>query len=180
MTPPPFTALATARYALLRSHRRDGSPVDTPIWFQLDDAGLVFRTKRGPKTRRLTADPRVTLWACDHRGRRLDTAVELAGRAELLDGHAAEAANRALHRRYGWQWNIVPLLPIPGVTNVHRDLPLREKLRRATARSLWPDSAIVRVRPASDPSGPGQSADQQLLEFGPAGRDQGETGLSRQ
>jgi hypothetical protein len=31
------------------------------------------------------------------------------------------------------------------VTNVHRDLPLREKLRRARSRTLWPDSAIVAV-----------------------------------
>jgi hypothetical protein len=37
-------------------------------------------------------------------------------------------------------------LKIPGVTNVHRDLPLNEKLRRARDRKLWADSAIVRVQ----------------------------------
>ena len=46
----------------------------------------------------------------------------------------------------GWQWNIVPLLKIPGVTNVHRDLPLTDKQRRARDRKLWADSAIVRVQ----------------------------------
>ncbi|OBK12519.1 PPOX class F420-dependent oxidoreductase [Mycobacterium asiaticum] len=138
-------ALRDARYVLLRSYRRDGTPVDTPIWFAFDADALVFRTKVGPKTKRLTARPEVRLTACDHRGRVQPDAAEAVGRATLLSGPEADRANRVLHRRYGWQWNIVPLLKIPGVTNVHRDLPLREKLRRARDRGVWADSAIVRV-----------------------------------
>ncbi|WP_061559351.1 PPOX class F420-dependent oxidoreductase [Mycobacterium simiae] len=137
--------LSTARYASLRTFRRDGTPVDTPIWFAMDGDALVFRTKAGPKTKRLTARPEVELTACDYRGRVHEGAPTLTGRATLLFGPDAERANRLLHQRYGWQWNIVPLLKIPGVTNVHRDLPLREKLRRARARGLWDDSVIVRV-----------------------------------
>jgi PPOX class probable F420-dependent enzyme len=137
-------AFSASRYAMLRSFRADGSPVDTPIWFHVDGATLVFRTKRGPKTRRLTADPHVELRTCDYKGRNLGATI-VRGGATLLDGAPAEAANTALRRRYGWQWNIVPLLKIPGVTNVHSDLSWREKLRRATARGLWPDSAIVSV-----------------------------------
>jgi hypothetical protein len=67
------------------------------------------------------------------------------GRATIVDGPAAEAGNAALRRRYGWQHNVVPLLRLPGVKNVHQTLPLREKLRRATTNDLWPDSAIVEV-----------------------------------
>ncbi|RAU90170.1 PPOX class F420-dependent oxidoreductase, partial [Mycobacterium colombiense] len=52
---------------------------------------------------------------------------------------------RVLHRRYGWQWNIVPLIKVPGVTNVHQDLCAREKLRRARDSGVWPGSVIVRV-----------------------------------
>ncbi len=44
-----------------------------------------------------------------------------------------------------WQYNVVPLLKIPGVRNVHRGLPLREKLRKARDRGVWGDSVIVRV-----------------------------------
>ncbi|MEZ0353444.1 PPOX class F420-dependent oxidoreductase [Mycobacterium sp. pR1184] len=139
------SALADARYALLRSFRRDGTPRDTPIWFAMDGDALVFRTKVGPKTKRLTARPDVELRACDHRGRVRDGAPTVAGRATLLSGADAERANRILHRRYGWQWNIVPLIKVPGVTNVHRDLGLREKLRRARDRGVWSDSVIVRV-----------------------------------
>jgi hypothetical protein len=37
------------------------------------------------------------------------------------------------------------MLKIPGVVNVHRNLSLREKLRRARDRNVWSDSAIVRI-----------------------------------
>ena len=152
----PFTdTLTRTRYAQLRTFRRDGSPFDTPIWFATDgERAIVFRTKVGPKTKRLTAHPEVELVACDYRGR-VTEPTTLHGRAVILSGAQAQQANRALHRRYGWQWNIVPLLKIPGVTNVHRDLPLREKLRRARTRDVWPDSAIVRIE-LDEPSQPSQ------------------------
>lgn len=137
-------SLRSSRYALLRSYRRDGTPVDTPIWFVLEGRTVLFRTKIGPKTRRLSAHPGVELVACDHRGVVGDGAV-LSGRASVLAGDRAQQGNDALHRRYGWQWNIVPLLKIPGVTNVHRNLSLTEKLRRARRSSLWQDSAIVQI-----------------------------------
>ncbi|MGB6207990.1 PPOX class F420-dependent oxidoreductase [Mycobacterium sp.] len=137
--------LNAARYARLRSFRRDGTPVDTPIWFGLDGAAVVFRTKAGPKTRRLAARPSVELTTCDYRGRVRTAATTLAGRATILSGADAEQANRLLHERYGWQWNIMPLIKVPGVTNVHQDLCLRQKLYRARDRSVWEDSVIVRV-----------------------------------
>ncbi|OBF99601.1 PPOX class F420-dependent oxidoreductase [Mycolicibacter sinensis] len=137
--------LHDTRYALLRSFRRDGSAVDTPIWFALDGDTVVFRTKIGPKTRRLALRPDVELVPCDYRGRRRPDTAPVTGKATILSGDGAEAANRILRARYGWQWNVIPMIQIPGVTNVHRDLPLREKLRRARSRTLWPDSAIVAV-----------------------------------
>lgn len=137
--------LSDARYALLRTYRRDGTPVDTPIWFERLGGSVVFRTKVGPKTARLRANPDVELTVCDYRGRIISGATTLAGRAAILSGDEAQTANQALHRRYGWQWNVVPLLKIPGITNVHSTLPLREKLRRACNRDVWPDSAIVRI-----------------------------------
>ncbi|OBK43437.1 PPOX class F420-dependent oxidoreductase [Mycobacterium sp. 1081908.1] len=145
MHTPALDELSHARYLLLRSFRRDGTPVDTPIWFGLDGEGLVFRTKVGPKTRRLAARRDVELAACDYRGRVRPGASTLAGRATILSGADAERANRVLHKRYGWQWNVVPLIKIPGVTNVHQGLSLREKLHRARDRRVWADSAIVRV-----------------------------------
>lgn len=140
-----LAALRRARYALLRTRGVDGALVATPIWFHLDGETLVFRTKRGPKTRRIEREPAVDLQACDHRGRAQDRAPVVRGRASILDGDAAEQANRRLQERYGWQWNVIPLVRIPGVTNVHRGLRFGERVRRARSRVLWPDSAIVQV-----------------------------------
>ncbi|ORV19101.1 pyridoxamine 5-phosphate oxidase [Mycobacterium celatum] len=140
-----FPDLSRSRYALLRTFRRDGTPVDTPIWFALDRNALLFRTKVGPKTRRLTAHPHVELTACDYRGRIRPGATTFTGHAAVLSGADAEAGNRVLHQRYGWQWNTVPMIKVPGVTNVHQDLSWREKLRRSRQRTVWPDSVIVRV-----------------------------------
>ena len=137
--------LSSTRYALLRSYKKDGAPVDTPMWFAVEGNSIVFRTKRGPKTARLRAHPRVELTACDYRGRKLSGATVFTGTATILEDGAAAEANRVLHRRYGWQWNLVPLIPIPGVTQVHAGLPLREKWRRARNRNVWDDSVIVRV-----------------------------------
>lgn len=137
--------LRDAHYALLRTFRHDGSPVDTPIWFAPDGSTLLFRTKVGPKTKRLASRPGVVVTACDYRGRVVPGATALAGRATILSGADAEAGNRLLHERYGWQWNTMPLIKVPGVTNVHKDLCWREKLRRARNRAVWPDSVIVRV-----------------------------------
>ena len=137
--------LRASRYALLRTFRRDGRPVDTPIWFHLDGTTLVFRTKVGPKTQRVTNDPRVELRVCDYKGRVPDGAATVAGRAAVLAGDDAEQANRQLHARYGWQYNLVPLLPLPGVKNVDASLPWRQKWARLRNRNLWPESAIVRV-----------------------------------
>ena len=140
-----LASLSATRYVQLRTYRRDGSAVDTPIWFVLDGDVLTFRTKRGPKTGRIAANPNVELWPCDFRGRYPAGVPTVRGRATIVDGPAAEAGNAALRRRYGWQHNVVPLLRLPGVKNVHQTLPLREKLRRATTNDLWPDSAIVEV-----------------------------------
>jgi PPOX class probable F420-dependent enzyme len=140
----PVRTLTASRYALLRSYRKGGLPVDTPIWFAMSGDAVVFRTKRGPKTGRLRSHPQIELRPCDHRGSITGPAV-FTGRASILTGAEAESADRLLHDRYGWQWNIVPLLPLPGVTNVHAGLPLREKFRRARASTLWTDSATVRI-----------------------------------
>lgn len=142
---PNLDELHRSRYALLRTYRRDGSPIDTPIWFAVEQSTLVFRTKVGPKTARLSRDPRVQLRLCDYKGGVKPDSSAVDGRATILSGAEADKANDSLRQRYGWQYNIVPMLKIPGVRNVHSGLPLREKLRRARDRGVWDDSAIVRV-----------------------------------
>lgn len=141
--------LRASRYALLKTYRRTGAGVDTPIWFHLDGHTLVFRTKVGPKTTRIGNDPRVELRVCDYRGRTPADAPVLTGHATILTGDAAARANRRLHGRYGWQYNLVPLLPLPGIKNVDASLPWREKWQRLRDRDVWPGSAIVQIELAA-------------------------------
>ncbi|AQT80380.1 PPOX class F420-dependent enzyme [Mycolicibacterium litorale] len=141
--------LRASRYALLRTYRRDGTGVDTPIWCHLDGHTLVFRTKAGPKTRRIVNDPRVQLRVCDYRGRAPAGAPVITGQATILTGDQATRANQRLHTRYGWQYNLVPLLPLPGVDNVDAGLPWREKWQRLRDRDVWPGSVIVQVELAA-------------------------------
>ena len=142
---PARAALAGHRYVLLRTFRRDGSGVDTPLWFAFVGDDLIARSNASTaKIRRITANPHVELRPCDWRGRAVDGPA-WTGRAEVLSRAEGVAVEHHLRTRYGWQWNIVPMIPIPGVTNGHGDLDLRERLAHARARELWVNSAIVRV-----------------------------------
>lgn len=133
------------RYVLLRSFRRDGSPVDTPVFFAVEGSSLYFRSKVGAKINRLATDPRVELRPCNFRGRTRGESTPVSGRATILSGAQAQHGDDALRSRYGWRYNILPLIKTPGVPSVHTDLPLREKLRRARQREVWSDSVIVRI-----------------------------------
>src|SRR5258708_13108990 len=113
-----LSELGKARYALLRTYRRDGTAVDTPIWFDVQTSSVVFRTKIGPKTNRLAARPEVELTPCDYRGQIRSDAKTFAGQATILSGTEAQEANGALRRRYGWQCNFSPLTTLPPLTNL--------------------------------------------------------------
>lgn len=150
---PSTTELSTLEgndYVSLRTHRPDGSAVDSPMWFAVHDGAVVMRTPAdSPKARRLQADPSVVLRRCDWQGAPDVDAPEIRCRATVLDGKAAEEANVALHRRYGWRWNVVPMIPVPGVRQAKHGLSIRGRLRMMRHRRLWPTSVIVRCEPLS-------------------------------
>lgn len=50
----------------LRTFRKDGMPVDTPVWVvQVDDALCMYTDGRTYKAKRLRRNPRVEVAACD-------------------------------------------------------------------------------------------------------------------
>jgi PPOX class probable F420-dependent enzyme len=62
-------SLPEAKYFSLRSYKKDGSPVDTPVWFaRVDDRYVVFTDGTSYKVKRIRRNPSVQVARCDMRG----------------------------------------------------------------------------------------------------------------
>lgn len=96
-----FDALDGHAYVLLVTHRRDGTPVPSPVWFARDgDVVYVKTAAHAGKVRRLQRDGRALLAPCDRRGRPRGAAVRATGRVlRVAEWDRAEAA---LADAYGW------------------------------------------------------------------------------
>jgi hypothetical protein len=96
-----MTTLDDSQYCSLRTFRRDGRAVDTPVWFAPGDGGYyLFSAGDAGKVKRLRNDHRVAVAPCDVRGNvqgewRAGTARILAHPAEVAGAHAA------MRRKYG-------------------------------------------------------------------------------
>ncbi len=102
--------LDRARYLLLTTFKRDGTPVSSPVWITGSAGTYEFTTgETAWKTRRLRADPRVRVQVqvqvCSLRGRVTPGASEYAGTGEILaDSMDVARAERSLSAKYGWQF----------------------------------------------------------------------------
>ena len=98
------------RYISLVTFRRNGTAVETPVWFAEHDRKLyVFTERASYKVKRLRRDPRVKVAPCGALGR--VTGTWRAGRARIVDDAATEAAAyAALHSKYGWQMRLTDAL----------------------------------------------------------------------
>jgi PPOX class probable F420-dependent enzyme len=95
-----FAEVAKARYILLTTFTKDGRPKPTAVWAAPHGDRLLVHTEDDSwKVKRIRNTTRVTVAACDMRGRPKGEPVEAV--AKVLD--KAEAANvqRAITKRYG-------------------------------------------------------------------------------
>src|SRR3954454_24270381 len=82
----------------LTTHRRDGTPVTTPVNVVADDGHAYFRTwSTSGKAKRLRNSPEVEFAPTNFSGREV-TGPELHARARLLDGAESARAGKALRR----------------------------------------------------------------------------------
>lgn len=106
----PMTALgdvATAKYVLLTTYRKDGTPVSTPVWgVARDDKLYVWTETESWKVKRLRRNPAVTVQACDMRGKTTRGNL-VKGSARLLDAAETERVRGWVRRKY---WLTAPLL----------------------------------------------------------------------
>jgi hypothetical protein len=104
--------LGNAKYILLTTYKRDGTPVATPVWIAGAGDGYVFTTGAATwKARRLRRDPRVQVQVCDMRGRiEPDAAIYTGTGAVKDDAAAVAAAEAAILDKYGWQFRATRVL----------------------------------------------------------------------
>lgn len=94
--------VADAKYVLLTTFRKDGTPVATPIWAVRDGADLVVWTVADSwKVKRLRRNPSVLVQACDARGKKT-TGPEVAGTGEVFDGGEAGSKIAKKYGVLGW------------------------------------------------------------------------------
>ncbi|MFD3694635.1 PPOX class F420-dependent oxidoreductase [Streptomyces sp. NPDC058646] len=100
--------LGRARYVSLTTFRKDGTPVATPVWAVADGGELYVWTRSDSwKVKRIRHDSRVTVAACDVRGRVEEGAAVREGRARLLDEEGLRRVRRLMSRKYTWQFWMV-------------------------------------------------------------------------
>jgi PPOX class probable F420-dependent enzyme len=90
-------------YLSLATRKRDGSSVNTAVWFAAHQGRLyVFTESKAGKVKRLRNFPQIRVAACDVRGKVHGPWIDGSGR--LIDEPArVEAAYVALRRKYGWK-----------------------------------------------------------------------------
>ena len=105
-----LAALDRGAYVSLTTYRRNGQPVDTPVWFAAHAGRLyVFTAEDAGKVKRLRASSRIRVAPCNARGRLRGDWIE--GSARRVDApDVVEAAYEALLRKYGWQMRLTNLL----------------------------------------------------------------------
>lgn len=99
--------LTSHRYCSLRTFRRSGEPVDTPVWFATSDTGAhyIFSAGEAGKVKRLRNSSQAQVASCDARGGSLGQWQD--ARAWLVnDPDETELAYQLLIQKYGWQMHL--------------------------------------------------------------------------
>jgi PPOX class probable F420-dependent enzyme len=101
------TPLEDAEYINLRSFKRDGAPVDTPVWCApLEGKLVIFTLRESYKVKRVRRNPKVQVARCDVRGRLFGAWHEGTCRALEAEPEHEVRAYAALTRKYGWKMRV--------------------------------------------------------------------------
>ncbi len=100
------TTTLQGRYVTLTSYKRDGSAVETRVWFVEQDGRLLVQTDlHSGKVKRIRANPVVSVVLCNGLGRpRGDV---LRGRAEILSASETDRIEALMRRKYRWDLLII-------------------------------------------------------------------------
>src|SRR4030095_11084012 len=89
------------RYLTLESFKRDGTPVQTPVWFAEEHGVLyVYTLANAGEVKRIRRDPHIRLAPCTMRGTVIGPWVE--AEATIVDATTAAHGHALLRHKYGW------------------------------------------------------------------------------
>lgn len=105
-----FDLLEGHAFMSLKTFRKSGVDVPTPVWFAREgDALYVITQAASGKVKRIRNSGRVEVTACDARGGLLGKPYVPAGARILPTGPETEAAHRRLQKKYGLQFRLFML-----------------------------------------------------------------------
>ena len=100
-----LTPFVGQRYLNLESFKRDGTPVQTPVWFAEEHGVLyVYTLANAGKVKRIRRNPRIRLASCTMRGTVIGPWVE--AEATIVDATTAARGHTLLRKKYGWMKGI--------------------------------------------------------------------------
>ena len=105
MSSPNLAPFAGQRYLNLESFKRDGTPVQTPVWFAEEEGVLyIYTLVNAGKVKRIRRNPRIRIAPCTMRGKVSGPWVE--AEATIVDATTAADGHALLRQKYGWMKGI--------------------------------------------------------------------------
>src|SRR5215467_7440503 len=118
MSSPNLAPFAGQKYLNLESIERDGTPVQTPVWFAEEHGVLyVYTLANAGKVKRIRRHPHIRIAPCTVRGKVIGPWVE--ANATIVDATTAAHGHTLLRHKYGW---------MKGIGNVFSRLLHRERV----------------------------------------------------
>lgn len=67
------------------------------------------------------------------------------GTAAICNEEGRRRGEACLKKRYWWQWNVIPMIALPGLSNPHPGLTLKKRITRARSKDPLPGTCVVRI-----------------------------------
>ena len=107
----PFAYLYQYQFLLLKTFRRNGEAVATPVWFASENGKLYITTNINTgKVKRIRNNGRATMTPADRSGKVLADGKEVAGKARLLPTNEQAHAVQLLAHKYGFMFRMISLV----------------------------------------------------------------------
>lgn len=103
--------LGASKYVRFTTYRKSGEAVHSAVWIApLGESQLCFTTGGDSgKVKRLRHTARVTLQACDVRGRVLAGSTPIEATARVVEGDDYRPVAAAIRHKYGWQFVLIDI-----------------------------------------------------------------------